>query len=658
MKTSRKILAIFFCLVLTMGVMYTDSLFLKASAESVSGEWIFNPDNTSYKEYIENFKADFECTNRTSLQATIKITWTDTIYAGYYDTYGYDFEVKCGSVSTGKKNIVPANTWANKSNSSRSKTATASITVSVNTINATSVQLVCYQYQYYTDGSLKYTETEKPGTVTVKIPAYSEPTGNYTLSYNANGGSGAPQSQTGAAKYTISSTKPTRSGYTFLGWSKSSTASSAEYVSGNSITISSNTTLYAVWKSNAVEIYNLGEETYSFKNYWDSCPLGKDGHCFGMSATSAGYYNGYININSIGISSSKKLNSVSNSGNVSNNICKYQNIQGWASASAIVAGGRSYLYGYFDIASDWNDIIKYVNNHNYDGKGSLIVSFQKSGKGGHATNFLRYQEVNGQQRIYIYDSNFPGNECYLYKDSNGQIKEAPNATFGGALDCICLRDVAKYYNNADSYDTSRAFYAYKDNIYIENAVVYLMDCGLGSSECYVYEVPANIQNVIIIPQKDNAEFSYLDGNFRFGDIDEDTYGMFDLSNYDGMGSAESCDFSVYNSPESMISIVNYNKYNEASISYRSTMIIHQTSENLPDGASVHWFKNGKDFGVGEFFTVTEATEDFNVQAVVFDKDGSRIAESEVETVHVKTSFFAKLIAFFRDLFGTLPVYDQ
>lgn len=71
----------------------------------------------------------------------------------------------------------------------------------------------------------------------------------YTLSYNANGGSGAPSTQTGANSYIISSTVPTRQGYTFLGWSKSSSASSATYKPGDSISLFANTTLYAVWKA-------------------------------------------------------------------------------------------------------------------------------------------------------------------------------------------------------------------------------------------------------------------------------------------------------------------------------------------------------------------------------------------------------------------------
>lgn len=84
---------------------------------------------------------------------------------------------------------------------------------------------------------------------------------SYVVSYNANGGSGAPSNQT---KYhglalTLSSGKPTRSGYTFLGWAKSNAAQSAEYASGQSYTGNAALTLYAVWAKNYQKpsIYNL-----------------------------------------------------------------------------------------------------------------------------------------------------------------------------------------------------------------------------------------------------------------------------------------------------------------------------------------------------------------------------------------------------------------
>ncbi len=75
----------------------------------------------------------------------------------------------------------------------------------------------------------------------------------YTVSYNANGGAGAPASQKKdyGATLTLSSTVPTRSGYTFLGWSTSSTATSMTYQPGASFTSNANTNLYAVWQKNS-----------------------------------------------------------------------------------------------------------------------------------------------------------------------------------------------------------------------------------------------------------------------------------------------------------------------------------------------------------------------------------------------------------------------
>ena len=74
------------------------------------------------------------------------------------------------------------------------------------------------------------------------------------LGYDANNGTNAPDGSSAeivagnSATFTISDSVPTRTGYDFLGWATNKDATSAEYSSGSSITISSNTTLYAVWK--------------------------------------------------------------------------------------------------------------------------------------------------------------------------------------------------------------------------------------------------------------------------------------------------------------------------------------------------------------------------------------------------------------------------
>ncbi len=77
---------------------------------------------------------------------------------------------------------------------------------------------------------------------------------NYTVSYDANGGSGAPAAQlkTPGEALTLSSAVPTREGYSFLGWAESSGAAEARYLPGGSFTADADTVLYAVWQQQTV----------------------------------------------------------------------------------------------------------------------------------------------------------------------------------------------------------------------------------------------------------------------------------------------------------------------------------------------------------------------------------------------------------------------
>ena len=87
----------------------------------------------------------------------------------------------------------------------------------------------------------------------------------YTLTYDANGGTGAPAPQTKANttatswNFTVSGTVPTREGYTFLGWAGSAAADApeAQYAAGRTVTLTTpnrSLTLYAVWQQNAPEV--------------------------------------------------------------------------------------------------------------------------------------------------------------------------------------------------------------------------------------------------------------------------------------------------------------------------------------------------------------------------------------------------------------------
>lgn len=81
------------------------------------------------------------------------------------------------------------------------------------------------------------------------------PYAKYTIKYNANGGSGAPSSQTKTygTNLTISNTKPTRTGYTFKGWALTSDGS-VYYTTGSVCGKNENLTLYAVWEEHILTV--------------------------------------------------------------------------------------------------------------------------------------------------------------------------------------------------------------------------------------------------------------------------------------------------------------------------------------------------------------------------------------------------------------------
>lgn len=91
--------------------------------------------------------------------------------------------------------------------------------------------------------------TSSTASATVSVPALT----SYTITYNANTGSGAPGSQTKwyGETLTLSTATPTLAGYDFVGWSTTQStpgSGTATYTAGGSYTANAAATLYAVWK--------------------------------------------------------------------------------------------------------------------------------------------------------------------------------------------------------------------------------------------------------------------------------------------------------------------------------------------------------------------------------------------------------------------------
>ena len=104
-------------------------------------------------------------------------------------------------------------------------------------------------------GKLQCSADKRRASESVTLTVPSLPT--YMVSYDANGGSGAPPSQQKmyGQPLTLSTTKPTRTGYEFGGWTGSD---GNEYQPGDTYTTNSSLSLTAIWGGQIMFVGNGG----------------------------------------------------------------------------------------------------------------------------------------------------------------------------------------------------------------------------------------------------------------------------------------------------------------------------------------------------------------------------------------------------------------
>ena len=168
----------------------------------------------------------------------VTITWSATVQMKYAAKYGVGITCE-GSTGTG---------YITSSSSSYVDVKTISGTTTVNRGTSASTKTITAKAYGTTVSGYSSAGGSSSISASISIPALT----SYTVSYNANGGNGAPSNQT---KYygktlTLSSTIPTRDGYTFAGWGTSADATGVSYAAGGSYTANSAITLYAVWTAN------------------------------------------------------------------------------------------------------------------------------------------------------------------------------------------------------------------------------------------------------------------------------------------------------------------------------------------------------------------------------------------------------------------------
>jgi uncharacterized protein (TIGR02145 family)/uncharacterized repeat protein (TIGR02543 family) len=171
----------------------------------------------------------------------------------YYDSYNIKkllFSVRClqdnSSVATytvtynaGTGVTVPAN---------QTKTHDVALTLSGSV--PTRAGYVFDSWNTSADGTGMSYASGASYTDNARVTLYAQWTANtYTVTYNANDGTGAPgnQTKTHDVALTLSAAVPTRTNYTFSSWNTSSNGTGTSYASGASYTADAGVTLYAQW---------------------------------------------------------------------------------------------------------------------------------------------------------------------------------------------------------------------------------------------------------------------------------------------------------------------------------------------------------------------------------------------------------------------------
>lgn len=206
-------------------------------------------------------------TRKSATQFTVKISAS-------WKTYWGNAQTKYGMTASSGGNSIVLKTFSNTAASSGSGSFIG--TYSING-NGSATKTITVTFRNFNDDNGE--SATKSVSFTVTVPAWI----SYKVSYNANGGTGAPSSQTKWKDQilTLSSTKPTRNGYTFAGWGTSSTDTSVDYKAGESYDSNASITLYAIWTPWTYKItYNANGGTGA-----PSAQIKKHGESINLSGT-------------------------------------------------------------------------------------------------------------------------------------------------------------------------------------------------------------------------------------------------------------------------------------------------------------------------------------------------------------------------------------
>lgn len=213
-----------------------------ATVNLLSNSWSSSTTTSNINVTVDVDTSRFACSTSVAGYAKIYIPISD-ISKYNSITFKYNKFAYTGSYSwvVGVFDDADASTRVGDVVTDGFSTSGGTITFDVSSLSGT--KYVGFRFAAYAGAS-----SSNPSYASMWMTSLTAVERGYTLTYNANGGSGAPSSVSNITSTTISSTVPTKDGHNFLGWSTSSSATYASYVAGDSISLISDTTLYAVWQ--------------------------------------------------------------------------------------------------------------------------------------------------------------------------------------------------------------------------------------------------------------------------------------------------------------------------------------------------------------------------------------------------------------------------
>ena len=216
--------------------------------------------STIYLKYATGWYSDAAATK--AITSITMPTKTNSVFNGYYSAQsgGTRYITNDGALPSSNTPFTANTTLYAQYSAAGCNVTHGSATMSISG-NAVSCYVTCdtgYSMNGGTDTTTIFTEGGSAGQAWITSKCFARTS---TVSFNANGGTGG-QSANATAKYdsampSISTTAPTRTGYTFMGWydnadyTKGTQYYTAAGASARTWDKVANTTLYAGWKVNS-----------------------------------------------------------------------------------------------------------------------------------------------------------------------------------------------------------------------------------------------------------------------------------------------------------------------------------------------------------------------------------------------------------------------